>query len=258
MTEPLVTVDSALPGISVLTLNRPDKRNALSIQLMRQLCDAIQLIEKDDSKRVLVLRGAGKVFCAGLDLAEAAASTDARQSAELVGEMLRTVYESPLITVATVHGAAIAGGAGLMSACDFVIAEENAKIGYPEVHRGLVAALVLGLLCSQVPRRQARELLILGEIIDAARALSMGLVTRTCQVGGAFDEGMSIAQKILLGGPIAVRQSKAAINDFSGESFRSALATALDGHLAARDSEEAKEGFAAFFEKRSPRWHPVD
>lgn len=254
MTESLVTVETVQPGVSVLTLNRPDKRNALSCQLMRELCDTIQEVEKDDSQRVLILRGAGKVFCAGLDLAEAQANTDPRQSAELVGEMLRTVYETRLVTIAAIHGAAIAGGAGLMSACDLVIAEENVKIGYPEVHRGLVAALVLGLLCTQVPRRTARELLILGEIIEAPRAFEIDLVTRTCEVGNAYEEALAMAEKVLLGGPLAIQRTKQALNDFSGESFRSALASALDGHLAARDSDEAQEGFAAFLEKRPPRW----
>ena len=250
----LITTEPIKPGVTLLQLNRPDKRNALSCELMRQLCDAIQAIEQDSSQRVLVIRGEGRVFCAGLDLAEAQASTDARQSAELVGEMLRTVYETRLITIAAVHGAAIAGGAGLMSACDLVVAEENTKIGYPEVHRGLVAALVLGLLCTQVPRRMARELLILGEIIEASRALEMGLVTRTCPVGESYPQALEIADKVLLGGPLAIQRTKQALNDFSGESFRTALASALDGHLAARDSEEAREGFAAFLEKRPPRW----
>ena len=254
MTQPLVTIENLGRGISVLTLNRADKRNALSSDLMRQLCDAIKHLETTETNRVLILKGDGKAFCAGLDLAEAAATENAQKSAELVGEMLQTVYDSRLITIAAIHGAAIAGGAGLMSACDFVIAESGTKIGYPEVHRGLVAALVLGLLCTQVPRRTARELLLLGEIFDAARGHEMGLVNSVCETGQAFTEAQRVADKVLLGGPKAVVLSKRAVNEFTGSDFREQISKALDGHLAARDSSEAHEGFAAFFEKRPPAW----
>lgn len=254
MTESLIKVENLGRGICVLTLNRAEKRNALSCSLMRQLCDAIQQLESTESNRVLILKGEGKVFCAGLDLAEAAATEDAHKSAELVGEMLQTVYDSRLITIAAVHGAAIAGGAGLMSACDFVIAEAGTKLGYPEVHRGLVAALVLGLLCTQVPRRTARELLLLGEIFDASRAEAIGLINSVCEAGQAFAKAQSLAEKVLLGGPKAVFLSKKAVNEFTGSDFREQISRALDGHLAARDSSEAREGFAAFFEKRPPAW----
>ncbi len=254
MTETLITLENLSDKVCVLTLNRPEKRNALSCDLMRELCDNIKTIERDESKRVLIIRGAGRVFCAGLDLAEAAKTDDAMKSAKLVGEMLQTVYDSRLITIAAVHGAAIAGGAGLMSACDIVVAESGTKMGYPEVHRGLVAALVLGLLCTQVSRRTARELLLLGEIFDAARAEQIGLVNYVCEAGKSFDRAQELAQKVLLGGPKAVELSKHAVNQFTGKDFRDQISQALDGHLAARDSEEAREGFAAFFEKRPPSW----
>ena len=250
----LINTKQLSDGVSLLELNRPEKRNALSIELLRNLCDAVKKLEADDSQRVLIIRGIGKVFCAGLDLSEAQSSDRAHKSAELVGEMLQTVYETKMVTIAAVHGAAIAGGAGLMSACDLVVAENATKIGYPEVHRGLVAALVLGLLCTQVPRRKARELLILGEIIDAEEALKCGLITRLCRNGGSLQTAQDLAHKVLLGGPLAIQRTKQAINDFTGSSFRSALASAMDGHLAARDSDEAKEGFAAFLEKRPPNW----
>ncbi|MEM8733329.1 MAG: enoyl-CoA hydratase/isomerase family protein [Planctomycetota bacterium] len=254
MTEQLVRTEDRGHGVCVLTLNRGDKRNALSSDLMRQLCDAIKQLEETESNRVLILRGDGKAFCAGLDLAEAADTTNAQKSAELVGEMLHTVYDSRLITIAAIHGAAIAGGAGLMSACDFVVAESGTKIGYPEVHRGLVAALVSGLLCTHVPLRTARELMLLGEIFDADRAHAIGLVNSVCEPGAAFSEACSLADKVLLGGPKAVVLSKQAVNEFTGSDFREQISKALDGHLAARDSTEAHEGFAAFFEKRPPAW----
>lgn len=250
----LIETRTLRSGICVLTLNRPDKRNALSSQLLRELCEAVRQMEQDVDCRVLILEGAGPVFCAGLDLQEAATASSAQRSAELVGAMLQTVYDTPLITIAAVQGAAVAGGAGLMSACDFVVAEAGTRIGYPEVHRGLVAALVLGLLCTQVPRRTARELLLLGQIFDADRGLHLGLVNRVCEVGTAFDCAVELADQVLLGGPHAVRLSKQAINQFTGQQFRDQISAALDTHLAARDSAEAEEGFAAFFEQRPPTW----
>src|SRR4051794_32637318 len=138
MADSLVLSESAGPGIIRLTLNRPAKRNALSIALLEALLAALTAAEKDSAQRVLILTGAGPGFCAGLDLAEAADPDRAHRSAELIGEMLRRISESRLVTIAVVCGAAIAGGAGLMSACDFALAGETAQIGYPETRRGLV------------------------------------------------------------------------------------------------------------------------
>src|SRR6266498_2340399 len=132
--------------VTTLTLNRPDKRNALNVELLEEFCAGIAAAESDASQRVLVLRGAGAVFCSGLDLAEAAQPERAIASAELVGKALRALATTRLITIAAVQGAAIAGGAGLMSACDFAVATRDAKFGYPEVRRGLVPALIMTFL----------------------------------------------------------------------------------------------------------------
>src|SRR6202008_3379724 len=127
-------------AVTTVTLNRPDKRNALNVDLLRQGCAAIALAESDPAQRIVVLRGAGPVFCSGLDLAEAAQPERAHVSAELIGRTLRALATTRLVTIAAVQGAAIAGGAGLMSACDFASATRDAKFGYPEVRRGLVPA----------------------------------------------------------------------------------------------------------------------
>lgn len=256
MSSKLVVSEVYEPGVSLITLNRPEKRNALNSELMQQLCAAVHQVESDEQQRVLLIRGAGKVFCAGLDLAEAAGTEDVQQSAELVGQTLVSLYETRLITIAAVHGAAIAGGAGLMSACDFVIADEDTKIGYPEVKRGLVASFVMGLLCTQVPRRVASELLLLGEIIDARRALAIGLVNRTCQSGAALQEACQTARQLLRCGPHALAQTKRSLNERDAANFSESISQALVGHLSARDSDEAREGLAAFLEKRPPSWNP--
>src|SRR5205085_7885173 len=143
---PVVLVEKQTPKITLITLNRPERRNALTIELLTELIAAIEGAAADPEQRVLILRGAGAAFCTGLDLNEAAEVAKAHASAEMVAKTLVTLGQTRLITIAIVQGAAVAGGAGIMSACDFVIAAEGTKIGYPEVRRGLVAGLVMTFL----------------------------------------------------------------------------------------------------------------
>src|SRR5215471_10427645 len=175
---PVVLVEKESPQITVVTLNRPERRNALTIELLTELCAAINIASGQPEQRVLILRGSGASFCTGLDLKEAADQTKAHATAEMVAKTLITLSQTRLITIAAVHGAAVAGGAGIMSACDFVIAAERTKIGYPEVRRGLVAGLVMTFLRRQIGERNMRELVLGGELIDAARAREIGLVNR--------------------------------------------------------------------------------
>ena len=254
----LVQTETPAPGVVVIRLNRPEKRNALSTAVMIQFCDALDAAEADESLRVVILCGAGPTFCAGLDLKEAGQPDLSNESAKLVARTLRTVYQSRLISIAVVHGAAVAGGAGIMTACDFVIAESGTRIGYPEVHRGLVAALVANLLCNQVSQRYARELLLLGELIDAEWACEIGLVNRVVDADAGLDTARTLAQQILRGGPEAVVRTKRLVNENTTAEFARRLQQTLDDHLAARGSAEAQEGLAAFFEKRQPNWAPKE
>src|SRR5207244_544964 len=175
---PTVLFEKQTPQITVLTLNRPERRNALTIELLSELIAAIKIASDQPQERVLILRGAGVAFCTGLDLKEAADARKAHVTGQLVGQALITLSQTRLVTIAAVHGAAVAGGAGLMSACDFVIAADGTKIGYPEVRRGLIAGLVMTFLRRQVGERHMRELLLGSELIDAARAQTIGLVNR--------------------------------------------------------------------------------
>src|SRR5437763_4230427 len=173
---PVVLIEKQSPQITVVTLNRPERRNSLTIQLLNELISAIKVASDQPDERVLILRGAGAAFCTGLDLKEAADQTKAHATAEMVAKTLVTLAETRLVTIAAVHGAAVAGGAGIISACDFVVAAEKTKIGYPEVRRGLVAGLVMTFLRRQVGERNMRELLLGSELIDAERATEIGLV----------------------------------------------------------------------------------
>src|SRR6266496_4634087 len=172
---PVVLIEKQTPQIKVITLNRPERRNALTIELLTELAAAIKVASDEPHERILILRGAGAAFCTGMDL-KVATSQNAHAMAEMVAETLLTLSQTRLITIAAVHGAAVAGGAGIMSACDFVVAAEGTKIGYPEVRRGLVAGLVMSFLRRQVGERNMRELLLGSELIDAERAKEIGLV----------------------------------------------------------------------------------
>ena len=254
MSEPLVLIDSNDPQLTVVTLNRPEKRNALNIKLLDALCQAVADAEADSARRVMILRGAGPAFCAGLDLLEAMDEDIAEQSAHRVAHTLETLYDSRLVIIAAVHGVAAAGGAGIMSACDLVVAADDARIGYPEVHRGLVAGLILGLLYRQVGERHTRELVLLGQFIEARRALEMGLVDQIVPAEKLMDTAHKMSTQLMMGGPSAIERTKRLIREISMRSLHKDLELALGHHMAARNSPEAQEGLRAFVEKRSPRW----
>jgi len=250
---PVVLVEKQTAQITLITLNRPERRNALTIELMSDLTAAIENAAADPQQRILILRGAGKAFCTGLDL-EAAAKESPHATAEMVARVLLALAETRLVTIATVHGAAVAGGAGIMSACDFVIAAERTKIGYPEVRRGLVAGLVMTFLRRQLRERDLRELLLASELIDAQRARALGLVNRVVPSSELENETQKITVSVLQGAPGAITNSKRLLEELWSRSVRGDIEIALRHHLDARESPEAKEGIAAFNEKRSPNW----
>jgi methylglutaconyl-CoA hydratase len=251
---PVILIEKSSPKITILTLNRPERLNALTIELMTELVSAIDLATADQAQRILVLRGAGKAFCTGLDLQEAAAETKAHATAEMVAKTLTTLSETRLITIAAVHGVAVAGGAGIMSACDFVIAAERTRIGYPEVRRGLVAGLVMSFLRRQLRERDIRELVLGSELIDAERAREMGLVNRVVAPDDLMNEALKIAESILQGAPNALVSTKRLIEELGARSVKEDVDFAFKHHMQARDSAEAREGIAAFNEKRPPKW----
>jgi methylglutaconyl-CoA hydratase len=251
---PVVLIERESPQISVLTLNRPDRRNSLTLELLTELCAAINTASEQPEQRVLILRGAGAAFCTGLDLKAAADHTKAHATAEMVANTLITVSQTRLITIAAVHGAAVAGGAGIMSACDFVVAAERTKIGYPEVRRGLVAGLVMTFLRRQVRERNLRELLFSGELIDAVRAKEIGLVNRVVAADDVMNEAKKFAASVLQGAPGALSQTKRLVEELWWHSVKGDIEVALKYHMQARESDEAREGIAAFNEKRQPNW----
>jgi methylglutaconyl-CoA hydratase len=250
-TPPLL-IDATDPAITVLSLNRPQRRNALSIELMDALRDAVTTASNDRARRVIILRGAGPVFCAGLDFHEAMAPENAHRSSESLASLYRAICASPLVTIAAAYGAALGGGAGLIAACDFAIAADDLRLGYPEVHRGLVAAVVTCLLRRQLSDRQIRELILLGQTLTADQSLALGLVSRTVPAASLDDAARQLAREVSQGAPGAIARTKELLNRL--HPIDEEIALALDVHRQARNSAEAQEGIAAFLEKRPPRW----
>jgi methylglutaconyl-CoA hydratase len=251
---PLVLTATSGP-VTTVTLNRPERRNALNIELLDQLCAAITAAEADPAQRILVLRGAGPVFCSGLDLSEAGQPAFAQRSAELIGRALGALATSRLVTIAAVQGAAMAGGTGLMSACDFAVAARDAKFAYPEVRRGLVPALIMTFLRRQLRERDAHELLLLGKPFSAEHAHAIGLINRVVADEAALDtEVQSLVSSLLQGAPGALAETKKLLRELWPAPLAGDLDRAREFHLAVRNSAEAREGIASFNEKRAPKW----
>ena len=250
---PVVLIERQTPQITLVTLNRPERRNALTIELLTELMAAIKVVSDEAQERILILRGAGAAFCTGLDL-KAASPENAHATAEMVAKALLALSQTRLVTIAAVHGAAVAGGAGIMSACDFVVAAEGTKIGYPEVRRGLVAGLVMTFLRRQTGERNMSELLLGSELIDAERAKEIGLVNRVVSRENLMSEAQKFADSVLQGAPGALAQTKRLIEELWWRSVKEDVDLALKYHMQARESSEASEGIAAFNEKRPPNW----
>src|SRR4051812_18852795 len=203
------------PPAAVLTINRPDRRNALSRDLTAALTDAFERARTDAEARCVVLTGASPVFCSGMDLAELQESLGADPDQSPVWEdalRLATLYDRiyalPKPTLAAVNGAAVAGGAGLVSVCDLALAVPEARLGYPEVRRGLVAAMVMPHLLRHVGERAARYLLLTGELVGADEACRVGLINAVAPAGELLVRALTWARSLAEGGPEALARTK--------------------------------------------------
>lgn len=251
MSDELVHVDQNHIGVAVLSMCRAEKRNALNVALLEQMESAIESLERDTACRVLILRGEGPIFCAGLDLIEADDPDVTERSAEAIRRLLIRLRESQLVSVAAAHGGAYAGGAGLLAACDLVVAADDLRIGFPEIRRGLVAAIVWGVVSKKVRDGDLRDLFLVGEPISAQRAQQIGLVQRLAPGDRVVEQAWSVARSILAGGPNAVRETKRLLNQKSGAVDFDSL---KELHERMRHGAEAREGLAAFRDRREPDW----
>jgi methylglutaconyl-CoA hydratase len=258
MSEPLVLYEVRARA-AILTMNRADKRNALSRGLIAALTDAFRRAAEDPAARAVILTGAGPVFCAGMDLAELAESLQRPdepapvwEDALRLGTLYDLIYTLPRPTIAAVNGPAVAGGAGLVTVCDLAVAAEEARFGYPEVRRGLVAALVMPHLLRHVGERMGRYLLLSGELIDAAEACRTGLINAVVPAAGVMPRAEVWARALAEGGPQALAATKSLLKSFSHQAL--SLEEASRASAAPRLGEECRQGLEAFFQKRPAPW----
>jgi len=245
-------------GIARVTLNRPDVRNALNQTMLRELDAALGALERDPAARVIVLSGAGdKAFCAGADLkgvGDRGTTLQARESFGGLARILEAIARMRTPVIAQVHGFALAGGCGLVAGCDIVIAADDAVFGLPELKVGLVPAIVMAPILRSVGRKRGLLMILSGEQIPAREAYEMGLVSRLVP-RGSLSEAVSDLARALAGlSPTAVglvKEAAAAVPDME---YGAALRYLREITTLVALSEDAKEGIAAFFEKRPPRW----
>ena len=245
-------------GVATITLNRPEKRNALSFQLLDELMAALDEIERSDAL-VVIITGAGKAFCAGMDLEELKSLTGKShaenvQDSQRMAQIFRRLYEFPKPTVAAVNGAAIAGGTGLATMCDFTLAVSEAKFGYTEVRIGFVPAIVSSILVWQVGHKIARDLLFSGRIFDAEEAHRFGLVNEVVEPERLITRANELASQLMENSPSSVRLTKKLINGFITDALDRQIDQAVLENAAIRQTADFREGIASFLEKRKPRW----
>ena len=241
----------------LLTINRPDKRNALSRTLIAALTAAFERARDDPAARCVLLTGAGPAFCAGMDLTELSELIDAERDvvwadALNLARLYDLIYTLPKPTVAVVNGSAVAGGAGLVSVCDLALAVPEAKFGYPEVRRGLVAAMVMPHLLRHVGERMARYLLLTGELIDAAAAERAGFVNAVVPADRLLPTADAWAQALAEGGPRSLAATKDLLHRFSHQAL--SVEEAAQASAAPRLTDECRHGLRAFFQKTAPPW----
>jgi methylglutaconyl-CoA hydratase len=245
-------------GVATLTLNRPEKRNAISYELIADLLQALDEV-KDSSARVLILTGAGKAFCSGMDL-ENLQSLIGRtpeqnvEDSQTMASLFRTLYEFPKPTIAAVNGPAIAGGTGVALLCDFTLAGPEAKFGYTEVRIGFVPAIVSKFLLRQVGEKIARDLLLTGRIFDADEALRIGLVKEIVPQEKLMERARELAGQLLECSPMSLAYTKKLLADHGREELDAEIDAAIKGNAGIRSTADFREGISSFLEKRKPRW----
>lgn len=250
MSEEVLTSEE--DGILVVTINRPEAKNAMTKAAAEGIAAAMDRLDSDDNLRVGILTGAGGTFCSGMDLKGFLRGESPSIEGRGFGGIVQKPPEKPLI--AAVEGYALAGGLELMIACDLVVANMGAKFGIPEVKRGLVAAAGgVMMLPDQIPERIAMELALTGDFIDAARAYELGLINRITD-GEALAAAKELAASIVANGPLAVRVSKQVIKQSRGWPMDERYTRQTQLIAPVFVSEDAREGAAAFAEKRAPNW----
>jgi methylglutaconyl-CoA hydratase len=244
--------------IATITLNRPDKRNAISAEMIGELQSALDAIESTPT-RVVLFTGAGKAFCAGMDLQMLAAiakqsPAENQEDSRRIAKLFRRVWSFSRPMIAAVNGAALAGGCGLATLCDFTLAVPEAKFGYTEVRIGFLPALVSVFLTRQIGEKRCRDLLLTGRVIDAAEAKEFGLVSELVPSGQLLERATELANDLLAASPSSICRAKRLLVSAESASLDHDLERAILENARIRCTPDFKEGLASFLEKRKPVW----
>jgi methylglutaconyl-CoA hydratase len=244
--------------LAFVTLNRPDKRNAISYELIGDLLRVLAEVNDSDAS-ILILTGAGKAFCSGMDLDNLRAITSRSHEENVVdsqqmARMFRTLYDFPKVTIAAVNGPAIAGGCGLATLCDFTLASSEAKFGYSEVRIGFIPAIVSAFLIRQVGEKHARDLLLTGRIIGADEAYRLGLVSEIVAPEGLLERARELAGDLLQNSPASLLATKRLLSNHSVAQLDDQITAAVEANARIRTTDDFREGISSFLEKRKPNW----
>jgi len=251
MPEPHLLFNVA-DNIATLTINREDRRNAISIETIKLFLKYLDQAEKDSDIRVVLITGTGsRAFCSGADLGGDAGG-DIRQGVKIYARLLKRLAGFPKPVVARVNGACMAGGMGFMLACDIVIARNDAKFGTPEVNVGLWPMMIGALIFRNTLRKKAMEMVLLGERLTAAQALEMGLITRVVQPESLDEAVNGVLQSLAQKSPIGIKIGKEAFHAMADMPFEAAVDFLSGKIVEVAATEDAREGITAFIEKRTP------
>jgi methylglutaconyl-CoA hydratase len=245
-------------AVATITLNRAEKRNAISYELIEDLLAALDEIASS-SALVLILTGMGKAFCSGMDLdnlkALAGRSTEQNlKDSETMARLFRSLYDFPKPTIAAVNGAAVAGGCGLATLCDFTLAVPEAKFGYTEVRIGFLPAIVSTFLLRQVGEKHARDLLLTGRIINADEAHRIGLINEIVPAEKLGERARALAAQLMENSPASLTFTKRLLSDHARVELDAQIQSAVRENAAIRATDDFCEGVSSFLEKRKPRW----
>jgi methylglutaconyl-CoA hydratase len=245
-------------GIATVTLNRPEKRNAISYELIEDLLVAFAEVTKSKAL-VLIVTGAGKAFSSGMDLENLKAligrsPEQSLQDSQIMARLFRTLYDFPRPTIAAVNGAAIAGGTGLATLCDFTLAVPEAKFGYTEVRIGFMPAIVSTFLLRQVGEKVARDLLLTGRLFDAEEAHRIGLINEIVPADNLMTRARELAAQLMENSPASLLYTKRLLSDSARAEMDAPIDAAVRENAAIRATPDFREGISSFLEKRKPKW----
>ena len=245
-------------NIATLTLNRPDKRNAISAAMISELQSALDEIEQSHA-RVGILTGSGKAFSAGMDLEMLSAiaqksPTENQDDSRRMAKMFRRIWSFSKPLIAAVNGAALAGGCGIATLCDFTLAVPEAKFGYTEVRIGFLPAIVSVFLTRQIGEKRARDLLLTGRIVEAPEAKEIGLINEIVAPNNLMDRARELADILIAASPSSLTRAKRLLTSAAAASVDADLERAIMENARIRSTPDFKEGVTSFLEKRKPVW----